>query len=83
MAATTTIRVSTDTRNLLKALSARRKRSAGEIVSELVHSADDDLLLADAETGFAQMASDPRALAAYHAETSQIGDAFDAPAPDW
>jgi hypothetical protein len=83
MAATTTIRVSTETRNLLKALSARRKRSAGEIVSELVHGADDDLLLADAEAGFTRMASDPSALAAYHAETRKISGAFDAPAPDW
>jgi hypothetical protein len=83
MAATTTIRVSTDTRDLLKALSARGKRSAGEIVSELVHGADDDLLLADAEAGFARMASDSSALAAYRAETREIGGAFDAVAPDW
>jgi hypothetical protein len=81
--ATTTIRVSTDTRDLLKALSARRKRSAGDIVSELVHSADDDLLLADAEADFAQVASDPSTLAAYRAETHEIGGTFDAIAPDW
>jgi hypothetical protein len=83
MAATTTIRISTDTRDLLKALSARRGRPAGEIVAELVHTADDNLLLADAEIGFAQMASDPSVLAAYRAESDQIAGAFDAVAPDW
>jgi hypothetical protein len=82
MATTTTIRVSTDTRNLLKTLSARRKRPAGEIVAELVHSADDDLLLADAEASFARMASDPRVLAAYRAEGDRLA-AFDAATPEW
>jgi hypothetical protein len=52
MAATTTIRVSTETRDLLNALSARLGGSAGEIVAELVHAADDDLLLADTESSF-------------------------------
>jgi hypothetical protein len=83
MAVTTTIRVSTDTRDLLKALGARRRSSAGEIVAELVHAADDDLLLADAEAGFQRLTSDPRALAAYRAQTDQIDDMFDAHTPDW
>jgi hypothetical protein len=83
MAATTTIRVSTDTRDLLKALSARRNSSAGETIAELVHAADDDLLLADAEAGFKRLASDPGRLAAYRSETAGIGDGFDATAPDW
>jgi hypothetical protein len=83
MAATTTIRVSTDTRDLLKRLSARRNISAGETIAELVHSADDDLLLADAEAGFQRMAGNRRLLAAYRSETGEIGGAFDAPAPDW
>lgn len=83
MAATTTIRVSTDTRDLLKRLSARRKSSAGETIAELVHAADDDLLLADAEACFQRMAGDPRLLAAYRSEATDIEGAFDAPAPDW
>jgi hypothetical protein len=83
MATTTTIRVSTDIRDLLRRLSTRRKRTAGEIVAELVHGADDDLLLADAEGGFARMATDARALAAYRSESDEIADAFEAPTPDW
>ncbi|HEX3692883.1 MAG TPA: hypothetical protein VHU13_06020 [Solirubrobacteraceae bacterium] len=82
MPATTTIRVSTDTRDLLNALSARRKLPAGEIVAELVQRADDDLLLADAEAGFTRVASDPRLLAAYRAEGDRLAS-FDATAPDW
>lgn len=83
MAATTTIRVSTDTRDLLNGLVARRGGSAGEIVAELVHAADDDLLLADAEKAFRALASDPQALADYKSQASEIGGAFDASAPAW
>jgi hypothetical protein len=83
MAATTTIRVSPDTRDALKALSARLGSSAGEIVAELVHAADDDLLLADAEKCFGEMAEDPSSLAAYRAEMVANEGAFDAPTPDW
>lgn len=82
MAATTTIRVSTGTRDLLKRLSARRKSSAGETIAELVRVADDDLLLADAEAAFQKMADDPRLLGAYRSETGAL-DAFDSPIPDW
>lgn len=81
--ATTTIRVSTETRDLLKALSARRGDSTGEIVAKLVHAADDDLLLAEAEDSFRRLASDADALVAYRAETCEIEGAFDAPTPDW
>lgn len=83
MAASTTIRVSTETRDLLKALSARHGDSVGEVVAELVHAADDDLLLGDAEASFRRMASDPGTLAAYRSETREIGTGFEAPAPDW
>lgn len=83
MAATTTIRVSTGTRDLLKTLSARRGRSAGQVIDDLVRAADDDLLLADAEASFRRIAGDRHMLAAYRAEVSEIGGAFDAAAPDW
>ncbi len=83
MATSTTIRVSTDTRDLLKALVARRGGSTGEIVAELVHAADDDLLLADAESAFRDLADDPQMLAAYSSEVSDIEGTFDAPAPTW
>jgi predicted DNA-binding protein len=83
MAVTTTIRVSTETRDLLKRLSRRHKTSAGETIAELVHAADDDMLLADAEAGFRRMAGDPRLLAAYRAETAGLAGSFDAPLPEW
>lgn len=83
MSASTTIRVSTETRDLLKALGARRGDSVGEVVAELVRAADDDLLLADAEASFRRMAGDPGTLAAYRSEALEIGTGFEAPAPDW
>ncbi len=83
MSATTTIRVSTETRDVLKVLSARRGGTAGEIVAELAHAADDDLLIADFASSFGRLANDPGALAAYRAETRDIEGAFDAPSPAW
>ncbi len=83
MAATTTIRVSTETRDLLKALGERLGGSTGEIVAELVHAADDDLLLADAERAFNALTDDPEMLAVYRSEAEEIDGAFDAPAPAW
>lgn len=81
--ASTTIRVSTETRDLLKSLGARRGGSTGDVVAELVHAADDDLLLVDAERAFGALAGDPHMLAAYNAEVGTIEGAFDAPVPDW
>jgi hypothetical protein len=83
MAATTTIRVTTETRDLLKTLVERRGGSTGEIVAELAHAADDDLLLADAESAFQALAEDPEMLLAYKTEAGDIESAFDAPAPAW
>ncbi len=83
MAASTTIRVSTETRDLLKALGARRGDSVGEIVAELVSAAGDELLLADAEASFRRIASDPDTLAAYRSEALEIDTGFGAPAPGW
>lgn len=83
MAATTTIRVRTETRDLLKALGARRGDSVGDVVAELAHAADDDLLLADAEAGFRGMAADPAAFAAYRAESGALAAGFEAQTPDW
>jgi len=81
--ATTTIRVSTETRDLLKTLVQRRGGSTGEIVAELVQAADDDLLLADAERAFQAMAGDAEMLVAYKSEARDLEDTFDAPAPAW
>lgn len=83
MAATTTIRISTDTRDLLKSLSVRRGRPAGEVVAELARTASDELLLSEAEADFQRMAEDPNALNAYRSEALDVADRFDAPTPDW
>jgi predicted DNA-binding protein len=83
MATTTTIRVSAQTRDRLNALAAREGGSAGEIVAKLVHAADDEQLLADAEAAFEKLASDPEALAAYRREAREIESGFEAPAPEW
>ncbi len=83
MTRTTTIRVSADTRDRLNALSAREGSSAGEIVARLVHVADDELLLADAEAAFESLAGRPDALALYRSETRRIEAGFEAPAPEW
>jgi hypothetical protein len=80
---TTTIRVSTKTRDRLKALSRRRGEPAGEVVAELVRAADEEELLAEAGAGFEKLAADPNALAAYRAETAEISSGFDAAAPEW
>jgi predicted DNA-binding protein len=80
---TTTIRVPTQTRDRLKALAARRGESASEVVTKLVSAADEEAMLAEVEAGFEKLASDPKALAAYHAESRAIESAFDAPTPEW
>jgi predicted DNA-binding protein len=83
MAATTTIRVSRATRERLKALSARERRPAGEIVAALVAAADEERMLADAAAAFERIAGDPDTLARYRAETDELEAGFDAPAPAW
>jgi predicted DNA-binding protein len=82
-AATTTIRVSTATRDRLKALGEREGESTGEIVARLARAADDERLLEEMEAAFQRMADDPGALAAYRAEAREIEAGFAASAPDW
>jgi predicted DNA-binding protein len=43
---TTTIRVSTHTRDRLKALASRRGEPAGDVIAELVDAADEETMLA-------------------------------------
>ena len=83
MATTTTIRVSTETRDRLNAMAAREGGSAGEIIAKLVYAADDEQLLADAEADFEKLARDPQTLAAYHREAREIESGFGDPAPAW
>ena len=80
---TTTIRVSTRTRDRLKALAIRRGEPAGDVVAELVDAADEEVLLAEVEVFFERLAADPDALAAYRAEGGELEGAFDAPTPEW
>ncbi|MBS1863201.1 MAG: hypothetical protein JSS68_15995 [Actinobacteria bacterium] len=80
---TTTIRVSTRTRDLLKALATRRGEPAGEIVAKLVAAADEEAMLADIEASLERLADDPAALAAYRAESGELEGAFDPPTPGW
>lgn len=80
---TTTIRVPTQTRDRLKRIAASRGESASEVVSKLVNAADEEAILAEAAAGFERLAADPKALAAYRAESREIESAFDAPTPEW
>jgi predicted DNA-binding protein len=80
---TTTIRVPTRTRDRLKVLAARRGESASDLVAELVNAADEEAMLAEIAAGFEKIAADPKALAAYRAESREVESAFDAPAPEW
>lgn len=76
---TTTIRVSTRTRDALNALAARRGEPAGEVVAKLVSAADDEALLVDAAAAFERLGQDP----AYRSEVAEIEAGFDDPAPGW
>lgn len=80
---TTTIRVSVQTRDLLKAIAARRGEAASEVVAKLVRAADEQALLADIAAGFEKLASDPKAIAAYRDESREIERGFDSPTPAW
>ncbi len=80
---TTTIRVPTETRDRLKALALRRGEAASEVVAKLVNAADEEAMLAEIAVGFEELASDPKALAAYRAESDELESGFEAPAPEW
>jgi predicted DNA-binding protein len=80
---TTTIRVPTETRDRLNALALRRGEPAGEVVAKLVSAADEEAMLAEIAAGFEELASDPKALAAYRAESEELESGFEAPAPEW
>jgi predicted DNA-binding protein len=79
---TTTIRVPEETRDRLNALARRRGSTAGELVADLVLSAEEDALLADAQESWARLLSDAQLLSAYRAETAEF-DVFDAAVPPY
>jgi predicted DNA-binding protein len=82
MSGTTTIRVSSETRDRVNALARRRGVPASELVSELVREADDQALLAEAKEGWERLAADRQRLAAYRAEAADLRG-FDAALPDY
>lgn len=79
----TTIRVSTRTRDRLKALATRRGEPASDVVAKLVDAADEEAMLNEIEASLERLSEDPSALAVYHAESSELEGAFEAPTPEW
>jgi predicted DNA-binding protein len=77
---TTKIRVPAETRDRLNALARRRGTSAAQVVAELVQSAADDALLADAAASWERSGLVPEARARYRAETEELAS-FDVPVP--
>jgi len=80
---TTTVRVPVEARDRLNSLAARWGEPAGEVVAKLVRAADEDAMLAEAAEGFERLVADPKALAAYRAESDEIESGFGAPIPEW
>jgi predicted DNA-binding protein len=72
MKGTTTIRVSSETRDRLNELARRRGVPASELVAELVSDANDHKLLVEAEEGWERLAADKDTLAAYRAEAADL-----------
>lgn len=68
LAATTTVRVSQQTRALLAAMSSERGVSTADLIAELVALEHERDLLRSMNEGFAQLANDPEAMAAYREE---------------
>ncbi|HZT46157.1 MAG TPA: hypothetical protein VFA24_08265 [Gaiellaceae bacterium] len=79
---TTTIRVTEATRDRLNALARLRGQPAGDVVAALVEEADERALLAAAAHDWRRLSDDAEALAAYRAESSDLG-AFDSSTPDY
>lgn len=78
MAATATIRVTPETRDLLNRISAERGISAGELVDELAAHAEERALLEAMEAHYRELRSDAEAWQAHRAEVA----AWDATAGD-
>lgn len=78
MAADSTIRVTSETRDRLNRISTERGITAGELVDELVRQAEDHELLEATATHYDELSADPEAWAAYRAEIA----AWDATAGD-
>ena len=83
MAATVTIRVTPQTRDLLNRISAQRGMSAGELVEELATQAEDLALLEAAQQHYESLMADPDAWAEYRIEvTAWDGTSGDGLSPE-
>jgi hypothetical protein len=83
MPATSTIRVTPETRDRLNRISAVRGISAGELVDELVRQAEDQTLLEAAAAHYAELRTDSDAWESYRVEIAAwdatAGDGLSAP----
>lgn len=68
MAATTTVRVTIETREALAEMSAARGITTADLIAELVTLESERQLLDSMNAAFAELADDPVALASYRAE---------------
>jgi hypothetical protein len=80
--ASTTIRVSAETRDELNSLCAQQGKSAGALIAELVAGARSASLLAATERHWHLMVSDPQMQADYRAATDDLA-AFDSELPPY
>ncbi len=64
-----TVRVDEETRQRINRLGAARGQSAGELLADLVSSAEDDALLAGMDGDFAAMRAEPERSATYDQDT--------------
>lgn len=68
LAATTTVRVTIETREALAEMSAQRGMTTADLIEELVTLEQERRLLASMNAAFAELADDPEELASYRAE---------------
>jgi predicted transcriptional regulator len=65
MAATTTIRVDTETRTRLMELARREHKPIGEVVAEAVERYEEDQFWAEYQAGYARLRDDPQKWSAW------------------
>jgi len=68
--ATTTIRVTTTTRDRLSSIAKRRGKTTGDLLAEIAAELDEDALLEAAEESWARMSGD--AVERYRAEAEEL-----------
>lgn len=67
---TTTIRVTTTTRDQLSSIAKRRGKTTGDLLAEIAAELDEDALLREAEESWARMSQ--QALAAYRRGSAEL-----------